>query len=324
MDTRQHQHSAQGLHQEEKQAVRYFSSWTCDTALTPSIIHDLQHMHLLSSSCLHCHCGAVLSLLPTTRGVDKYEYRCHTHGSNTHRTIRHDSWFEGKRHSIGTYIVVIRMLARGAHQHFISDETSVDRHSLHTLYRELCLAMVHALDHFVFTSEPFFAVTDIIECDECKIRWKGEAASGGWEEVAEHDEGEWVFGMITRRSEGADQRLMLFCTEGRRKDDLIEVIEEYVPPHTLICTDALVTYDALNTNYRHHTINKAVDGFAREGVDSVIGRFTVTVNSCEAMWRRLRRLGTERRLMRPSDVPLLCTEFVFRHYRLSWFALIQK
>jgi hypothetical protein len=280
-------------------------------------------MHLLSDTPLHCHCSAVLALVPTHRVHDGFEYRCPTHGSNTHRSLRHNSWFSGKPKSIGTYISVVRMLAHGLHQRSIADETGLDHHTLHSIYQTFVASMVDQLQQYIFTSDPFFPVTDIVEVDESKMQWRGDVRNGAWVEVTEHDEGEWVFGMITRRVVGPDQRLMLFCTEGRRREDLVEVIEEHVEDGSLVCSDALSTYSSLPPTYRHHVINKAQDGFSREGYDRVIGRFTVNVNTCEAMWSRLRKLGTERRLMRPSDVPLLCTEFVFKHYHLSWFALIR-
>jgi hypothetical protein len=84
----------------------------------------------------------------------------------------------------------------------------------------------------------------------------------------------------------------------------------------------VVTYSALDEEHRHHVINKKVEGFGCEGWDRVLRRLTVTVNSAESMCSRLRGLGKERRVNRPADVPLLCTEFEFRFYGLSWYSLI--
>lgn len=322
MQTRTHSHPLRLLQEQEWHALQYFSSWTLDTTLCPTVIDDLRSMRLLSSATLHCDCGDELTLHTATRGLDGYEYRCSRHGSRTHVTIRHHSWFANRKHSIPTYIVAVRMLAHGSHQHSVSQETHLDRHSLHRLYFDLCDGMVRALDDLVFSAEPFFCCDRIAEADETHMRWRGAVTTGGWEEVPEWEQGEWVFGMCNRPAEGDRELLRVWCTEGRRRADIIELVEEVTEPDTLICTDALITYNALTPLFRHHTINKAVDGFSRQGRDRVFGKFTITVNHVENMWGRLRRLGTERRLNKPADVPALCTEFMFRHYHLCWFQLL--
>jgi len=250
------------LQQQEQEALTYFSRWHLDTPLSIPIIHDLQRMRLLSSSLPPCDCGAPLTLYQSSRGIDKHEYRCSIHGGRSRLSIRHGSWFYDKKRSIPAYIVVIRMLAHGLSQHSIALETGLSPPTLRHLYRDLCTRMVHALDTHVFTSDPLFPCHYIVEVDEMHMKWKGATLSGSWEEVEEHEGGTWVFGMISRKEEGRDQRMMVFCVEGRTVEDLVELIEEHVEPHSLVCSDALVAYKALDENYRHHVINKAVEGFA--------------------------------------------------------------
>jgi hypothetical protein len=323
MQTRAQQTPISLLQQQEQQALSYFLRWHIDTPLTIPSIHDLQRMHLLAPPPSPCDCGAALTLCTSTRGVDKHEYRCPTHGSRTHRSIRQGSWFYHRTRSISTYIIAVRMLSSGLSQHHIAEETQLHPHTLHALYRELVDGMVVALhDHVYRGDQPLFPCHSIVEVDETHMRWRGALLTGEWEEVQEHEGGVWVLGIISRKEESRGQDVMLFCVEGRSREDLVELIEEHVEPHTLICSDALAAYTALSENYRHHVINKAVEGFARQGWDRMRGHFTVTVNTCERMWGRLRELGRQRRLNRPSDVPLLCTEFEFRHYHLPWFALL--
>jgi hypothetical protein len=192
MQTRAHQSPLFLLQQKEQHALAYFSRWTLTTPLTPSVIHDLQSMRLLSSLPLHCDCGAELSLHTSARGLDKHEYRCSSHGSRTHRSIRHDSWFEHRTHSIPTHIIIIRMLAHGLSQHSIALETQLSSTTLHTIYRDLCSRMVIALETHVFTADPFFPCHYIVEVDEAHMKWRGAPLTGAWEAVGEHEGGTWV------------------------------------------------------------------------------------------------------------------------------------
>jgi hypothetical protein len=91
----------------------------------------------------------------------------------------------------------------------------------------------NTLDDRIFVSDPFFPCSDIVEVDECHMRWQGETATGVWEEVADEDYGSWIFGLTARRTNGDPHRLRVFCVVGRKIEDLIGLIEEVVEENTL-------------------------------------------------------------------------------------------
>lgn len=198
----------------------------------------------------------------------------------------------------------------------------MSRHLIHNIYIMLVQKMATSLEHLVFSpDQTLFQVGDEVEIDEALMYWREDGVWLSWLSWSRDSRGEWIVGLISRRKEGTQQRLKLFCAEGRSREDLIDEIEDEIESHTRIYTDALSTYTALKENYDHYVINKATEGFLKVIHPRGKGEIKVHVNSIESTWSKVRGLARKRSLNTPADIPYLIIEYMYVFYQLCWFDL---
>jgi len=176
--------------------------------------------------------------------------------------------------------------------------------------------MENWLEREKFNEEFMFTRFQLMEIDECYMKWKGEPVNYSFLDSPERETGKWVLGLISRDR----SKVWFYCMEDGTKNYLLDPIRDVVEPNSTILTDAYHVYDQLDNEFHHLKINKKREGFARTDEKSNI---RVHVNLCENLWKNVRALAHDRHLNRPEDVPLLLIEFMFRFYQGTVMELIK-
>lgn len=301
-------------------ALAEVESWDRNTVMNMSTITALQRFGILLETPPTCtHCSRQMVLRHTTNTSDNVEWVCASRPKQHHLSVRTGTWLADKKKPLVLYFSIIRLLQNKAPHVLIAEELQVSVKLVRRVWLSLVRRMNDVLELSLFNVNYVFTKGMEVEIDEAYMWWTGEEYQIEWEDVTEQQGGKWVVGIIDR----GRTRLYLYCVEGRTVEDMIEVIEDVVEPGTLIYTDAVNTYDALDENYRHYVINKKKEGFSKWISPPSVGWIDVCVNKIEETWKDLRSLSHRRMLNRPANIPMLCIEFMYRWHELNWYDLIK-
>jgi len=130
--------------------------------------------------------------------------------------------------------------------------------------------------------------------------------------------------MITRKT----GKLWLELITDRKKVTIESVVKPMLKQgwcgKIKICTDALKSYNFLDSRYKHLIIDKKNEGFA-VGEKTWTGEiYNVNVNKIEGTWSHLRKLLRTRNAYAQKEfLHLTIAEFMYNYYKLDWFDLIR-
>jgi hypothetical protein len=270
---------------------------------------DHRFLHRQELSCATCHSAMELATWHETPNY--VTWRCPTAGCRNTHTVTTDSFFHRHHVSIIQMFMIARMLESRHSFTQIAREVDLTRETVRAIWIEMIDRMQAWLDAHLFNADYVFGRWDQIEIDEAMVKWKAPDRKRPWVSGdSQANRGDWIVGMISR----VDRRIVIQCIEDRTRESLIEPIQEALQRGATVITDALVTYDALDTDYDHHTINKRVDGFAQVQSCERHRSLNVHVNHCESLWSKVRDYARQRHINRRADAPYLCIEFMFNYY----------
>lgn len=289
--------------------IRSLTSTSHLTFDAVNMLIDRQFLIRHNSPCTRCN--RELRLVNVARQRDGIVWQCS--GTGHHQTIALSvgSFFFKRKQSIIEWFLIIRMLEMKHSFTQIADALTHDHHIIRNCWIALIERMELWLDTNVFDAEYVFGRWEQVEIDECCINWRAPKRDIDWSsDDTAGGSGDWIIGMISR-----DQHSMIiFAVDDRTADSLIEPIEDLIQPGATLLTDALSTYNALNTHYDHHDINKRVDGFAQRQSCDRHHSINIHVNRCEAMWSQFRNYARQRRINTAGDATYLCIEYMHKFY----------
>lgn len=286
---------------------------TAETPLTPVLITRLCKLNLLRCFDLKCNeHGIALELAQADSVQDGYHMICHRCRTGKKVSIRQGSWFSKRHHTIVACIQAINLLNGHAATAYIVQAAHIGRESVYNISNDLTTKMArYNKEH-----KPFWQGRDIVEIDECYMKWKVDHSEAGCIEECKEGEGDWLIGLVERRS----GQCWIEPIENRNQRSMIPLIRSMVAPGIIIMTDAHETYKLLDAEYEHHVINKAREGFSRYGRT----RSTViNVNMCEGMWKHLREFSHAKSYSITTSVHRIVHEFIFAKSKLPYLELVK-
>ena len=286
---------------------------TIKTELTVELIDELNQLKLLDCSNIQCNVHHTkLQLAINNQSTDGFELRCHRCRSGNKHSIRINSWFSNHHFSITTGIQIINSLAAHSTIESISKDTQVDRHTIYDIYSDLTSRMAK----FNENNRPFFTKDSIVEIDESHFKWKVDSDNVDCVDGCEEGEGDWLLGIVER----GQNRCWIHPIESRSKESIIPIINELVEKGTTIMTDKLETYNLLDKEYKHYSINKKQEGFYKLGRTRSTD---ISTQSIESLWSKLRTFSRSKKHSNVNSVHRIVHEFIYDRFNISFFNLIK-
>lgn len=286
---------------------------TAATPLTAHLITCLNNCHLLNCLSFRCNVhNTALELTHTDKVKDGWHMVCHQCRDGKQQSIRKHSWFSNRHHSIPSCIHAINLMAARSKTSYIVDVTGISRESVYAISADLSTRMAR----FNEQHKPHWGGEDVVEIDECHMKWKVDRKKGKCIEECKVGEGDWLIGLIERRS----GTCWIQPIPNRTKRSMLPIIHSLVDPGTRIMTDAHETYNLLDHDYKHEVINKAQEGFSRYGRTRST---SINVNMCEGMWKHLREFSHAKSYSSVVSVHRIVHEYLFSKFQVSVFELIK-
>ena len=266
------------------------------TSDTLSTIRLLQEAGLLKTH-RRCSCRAIIWCITKNRAyVDGYAFRCYNRCRKTY-SVREHSFFDKSHLTLGKILEVVFCWALKVPPYAAIPLTGLSKPLVLQWYRwirEVCAQGLVALPPESFR---FGGPGVTVQVDESVVA-KRKFHRG--RRVPE----QWVFGGYdTTKKQG-----FVFLVDGRRKQDLVPLIEEHVLPGTTLYTDEWPSPRGLSHHegvspWEHKTVNHS-----EEFVDPITGATTNAVEAYRSRSKRsLRYNGTFH-----GDLSLLVDEFMWR------------
>jgi hypothetical protein len=208
------------------------------------------------------------------------------------------------------------MLDRNIPFSTIAKEIEISSKMVRGVYIDINNNMRQWLNDHIFDSEFVFQKFQSVEIDEAYIKWTWHSTVTSMLLDPAEDEGDWILGMISRDR----RKVWVYPIKDRTKENLIDPIIDITEKETTVQTDALSTYNLLDKDYIHFTINKKQEGFSQKDPSTGILK---TVNHCECVWKHLRQLARDRHMNNPDDVVYICIEYMHKFYHRSIFDSIK-
>ena len=242
-----------------------------------AVISFLQEKALIDERRICDDCSCELSMISDKTTSDGFIWRCFK--CRKKRSIRCGSWFALSRLSMKTMIQVAYCWVHEYSQDVVRFECNIgSKHTSADFYsycRQVCYEILES------TGDMLGGEGTIVEVDEAKF---GKRKFHRGRRV----DGVWVFGIVERGSHAS--RCCIIIVEKRDEDTLLQEINKFIAPGTIIYSDCWAAYSKLSEHgYTHMTVNHS-----KHFKDPCTG---VHTNNIEGLWNLLRRWmpNTERR-----------------------------
>lgn len=223
--------------------------------------------------------------------------------TNPTRSIRTGSFFVRSNHSVFRQMEIICCFVADIRVSRCADLLRISRRALTDYYDNLRGEYSDELvrNPIQFTSGPIY------EVDELMLRH------------VLNDDGvyinQWILGML-ERSTG---KVLFIPVANRSAAVLLPLVQDSIPPHSLVFSDEWASYRQLNNlDYRHHHVNHSAKEYSRdEEIDGEIVK--VHINTLEGMNRVVRQRFANKSTRVISRVDLILDEIVYRYSGRSLF-----
>lgn len=309
------------------------------SSFTPHDIPSLDHLlfldknhliNVLSRKCKKRGCNHSHYFYKSKRFKDGYESRCPVHSSLA-ESIKTGSFFADGKLLINKTMYIIHHLANHCGTTSIKGLIGIiDRKTITKVLTKLQILM----KQFIFAKPPRFDETDWIEIDEMYIDWENPENK---DETIKGKKGTWLLGIINRDR----SKLWIEPISSRSIKEINRVLNKVLPADDcIIFTDALASYNSLDSKHCHFVINKKTTGFGRKSrrlIPTNTSRYNlrlrekykdwvinVNVNMIENNWMLLRKVLTTRQAYRhPQYIINHVAEYMYKFYKYNWFDLLR-
>ncbi|GFW88198.1 mitotic-spindle organizing protein 2A [Trichonephila clavipes] len=181
-------------------------------------------------------CSKDMRLQERKGTIDSYEWRCRSQSKeNPHdvnRSVRKGTWFSESKLGLCIILRLTRYWFGKSTNEFVVNDLKVNKNTVvdwYALCREVCMLAC------VNESAKLGGEGETVEIEESLL--------GKMKHVTERRvNGRWVFGGVQRKSKKCFFRVV----QSRTKEELLEVIREWILPGTTIISDCWKTYDCLS------------------------------------------------------------------------------
>lgn len=263
----------------------------------------LKYLHDIGAFYVDQQCSACRNTMQLA--ISRQKFRCSRSTCRKEVSIRTGTFFEGSKLQFSKIMLMGYLWCNKTPASAITIMTG---HSNNTValfqnhFRQLVSGRVQTEDMMVGGDGI------IVEIDESKL---GKRKFNRGHRV----EGVWVLGGVERT---AERKVFLVHVEKRDAQTLLDAINRYVRPGSIIYTDMWKAYMGLrdNPSFEHHTVNHSL-----HFVDPVTG---VDTNKIEATWNALKQLIRPRNRT-SSGIDEHLFEFIWRRQNNSriWSAFLE-
>lgn len=126
---------------------------------------------------------------------------------------------------------------------------------------------------------------------------------------------------------GFIERMTGYCylhiVPNRSSQSLIPILFQKIPRGSVIFTDAWPSYNQLDVDYIHRTINHSAGEYVRQELIDGYGEISVNSNMIEGLWKHLKRKIINKRCRTVNFTRICLDELMFRSSGRSFLNLIK-
>lgn len=200
------------------------------------------------------------------------KYKCKSTGK--YFNVRTGTIFDNTKIPLQKWFLALYVFSshkKGISSHQLAKDISVTQKSAWFLLHRLR----YAFDHPNFKS----TVGNVVEIDECGIG--GQSYYKHANKKTKNEEGATISNktsVIGMRERGGNVKAMVITD--RTKETLLPIIHKNVEPNSVIMTDELIAYQALDNYFEHYSVNHSAKEFVNEMAHT---------NGIENFWSHLKR-----------------------------------